>query len=189
MIEAMTPVARWGAIRTVDSTEARQNFRRMIEEASRYGRRLIIARNGRPEAALVSLRDLDLIKKWEAELDRLSADALAGREPTPSADSLPIAELIQRRTRRVDIVASEPDILSDRNTGAGLGNLFGSIGRFFLRPAPSPPGVDIEKIARQTSALVINQIKGHIETDLDAKEEREIKATVRETVLSAVESG
>jgi len=67
---------RWGTVPAIDASTARQTFRDVVDGAAGRGQRLIITRNGRPVAAMVSLYDLDLLMRRESSLDeRLQASA------------------------------------------------------------------------------------------------------------------
>jgi prevent-host-death family protein len=59
----------WGTVPMIDASTARQTFRDVVDRAARQGQRLIVMRNGRPAAAIVSLYDLDRLMRREADHD------------------------------------------------------------------------------------------------------------------------
>jgi prevent-host-death family protein len=69
----------------VGLTEIRSNFHDTIRRVQFGGERVVLERQGRPVAALVSLEDLDLLEELEDEyLDRLADAAEAeGGERIP----------------------------------------------------------------------------------------------------------
>lgn len=75
-------------IRRVDAAKARKSFREVVDEAYAFGRRMIVTRHGKEVAALVSMRDLDILKDRDAEadarmLERLSAADDGGQPDIP----------------------------------------------------------------------------------------------------------
>ncbi|RAL20882.1 hypothetical protein DL240_14455 [Lujinxingia litoralis] len=50
-------------------TELRQNFSDSLNRVSYAGERLILHRNGKPSAALISCEDLELLEALEDQLD------------------------------------------------------------------------------------------------------------------------
>lgn len=70
---------------TIDATKARQNFRDLVDAAVTRGTRIVVTRNGKPMAAVVSLRDFERLRAADAALDRRVAaeDELADEASTP----------------------------------------------------------------------------------------------------------
>ncbi len=80
---------------------AKRDFSELVTRVKHGGERILLTSRGRPEAAIVSLQDYELLEReklahtlasweaWVAESDRLAADILARREGRPpDVDSL-----------------------------------------------------------------------------------------------------
>ena len=57
------------------ATELRKNLHDYIGAVEYRRERVVVTRNGRPAAALVSLQDLELLRALEDRLDSIEADA------------------------------------------------------------------------------------------------------------------
>ncbi len=51
------------ATKKIGVAEAKRNFSELMDEVSKEGRHFIIERNGKPVAAMVGVKDLELIEK------------------------------------------------------------------------------------------------------------------------------
>lgn len=63
-------VERRTATKTVNVTQARQNFSQLLNQVYRSKTRLVVEKSGIPVAAIISARDLERFDRWEAERDR-----------------------------------------------------------------------------------------------------------------------
>jgi prevent-host-death family protein len=62
-------------------SEARESFAELVNRAAYGHERVLVARRGRPIAAIVSIEDVEFLERVEDELDRQAArDALAEPE-------------------------------------------------------------------------------------------------------------
>jgi len=65
----------------VSVSEARQNFAELVNRAAYRGERVLVARRGRPIAAIVPIEDVEFLERYEDEMDlRLAMEALADPE-------------------------------------------------------------------------------------------------------------
>jgi prevent-host-death family protein len=71
----------------VSVSEARETFAELVNRAAYGHERVLVARRGRPVAAIVPIDDVEFIERIEDELDRQAAlDALADPE---NAETIP----------------------------------------------------------------------------------------------------
>ncbi len=67
----------WRGVAMIDASKARESFRDVLDLAAAHGGRLVIKRNGRPVAAMVSMGELgDLLDR-----DELADEAMIAAEP------------------------------------------------------------------------------------------------------------
>ncbi|MBA4170619.1 MAG: type II toxin-antitoxin system Phd/YefM family antitoxin [Chloroflexi bacterium] len=65
----------------VSVSEARQNFAELVNRAAYRGERVLVARRGRPIAAIVPIEDVEFLERYEDEMDlKLAMEALADPE-------------------------------------------------------------------------------------------------------------
>jgi prevent-host-death family protein len=68
-------------------SEARESFAELVNRAAYGHERVLVARRGRPIAAIVSIEDVEFLERVEDKLDRQAArEALADPE---NADTIP----------------------------------------------------------------------------------------------------
>jgi prevent-host-death family protein len=68
-------------------SEARESFAELVNRAAYGHERVLVARRGRPIAAIVSIEDVEFIERVEDELDRQTAlEAMADPE---NAETIP----------------------------------------------------------------------------------------------------
>jgi prevent-host-death family protein len=61
----------------VSVSDARQNFAELVNRAAYRGERVMVARRGRPSAAIVPIEDVEFLERYEDEMDlRLAKEAL-----------------------------------------------------------------------------------------------------------------
>ena len=71
----------------VSVSEARETFAELVNRAAYGGERVLVARRGKPIAAIVPIEDVEFIERMEDELDLAAAlEALADPE---NAESIP----------------------------------------------------------------------------------------------------
>lgn len=64
---------------TITTTELRDDAADTLGRVRHAGERLVVTKNGKPTAAIISVNDLELLEKLEDQLDLLLArDALEG---------------------------------------------------------------------------------------------------------------
>jgi prevent-host-death family protein len=162
---------RWGSTREIEASAARQNFREIVE-ASSQGRRCVITRNGRPIAALVSLRDLDLLMKRDSAIDHQMTQARGDEAALPFDEFVAKAAALDA-TARAQAVAEIPT--------EGVESLAAElVKRVIADVAP--------QVAEETTEVIIEQMKEHLGGDLDLSfgEEARMKEIAVETVYSRV---
>ena len=67
--------------RTLSTAEARGRFAEVLDAAEHYHERVMITRNGKPVAAVISIEDLELLQALEDQVDQeAAAKAIAESE-------------------------------------------------------------------------------------------------------------
>lgn len=61
---------RGPATKTINVTEARQNFSQLLNDVYRAKTRVVVEKSGIPVAAIISARDLERFNRWEAQRGR-----------------------------------------------------------------------------------------------------------------------
>jgi prevent-host-death family protein len=65
----------------VSVSDARQDFAELVNRAAYRGERVMVARRGRPIAAIVPIEDVEFLERYEDEIDlRLAREELADPE-------------------------------------------------------------------------------------------------------------
>lgn len=85
------------ATQTMNATDARQQFSRLLNRVFRRETRVLVEKSGIPVAAIISTEDLKRLNRLD-ELDREAADVLAAMRK-PFKDVSP--EEIERETDRI----------------------------------------------------------------------------------------
>ncbi len=75
-------------VRRLDATKVRLKFSEVIGDAAIHGRRVLVSRNGRPLAAIVSLADLDVLLARDASRDAMMVQSQPASGPTISLTEL-----------------------------------------------------------------------------------------------------
>lgn len=78
----------FAGVRKLDATRVRQSFSEVIGDAAVHGRRVLVSRNGRPLAAIVSLADLEVLLARDSSRDAMLAQSQPGSGPTISLTEL-----------------------------------------------------------------------------------------------------
>ncbi|MGA9582884.1 MAG: hypothetical protein WBR13_13045 [Allosphingosinicella sp.] len=78
----------YAGVRRLDATEVRQSFSEVVGDAAMHGRRVLIYRNRRPLAAIVSLADLDVLLARDASRDKMMTQSPPASGPAISLDEL-----------------------------------------------------------------------------------------------------
>lgn len=68
-------------------SEARESFAELVNRAAYGHERVLVARRGRPIAAIVSIEDVELLERVEDELDRQAA--LEAQADPENAETIP----------------------------------------------------------------------------------------------------
>ena len=71
----------------VSATAARRDFAETLNRVAYRGERVVLERNGKDIAVLISIEDLELLRKFEDAMDNAAADE-ANDEPGRSWDEI-----------------------------------------------------------------------------------------------------
>jgi len=71
----------------VSATAARRDFSEILNRVAYRGERVVLERNGKDIAVLISIEDLELLRKYEDAMDNAAADEVID-EPGRSWDEI-----------------------------------------------------------------------------------------------------
>ncbi|NPV45522.1 MAG: type II toxin-antitoxin system Phd/YefM family antitoxin [Armatimonadetes bacterium] len=81
---------------TLTTTELKNRIGETLDDVQFRGKRVILARKGRPAAALISMEDLRLLEELE---DRLDADEIERLLADPHEEWTPLADVLAESER------------------------------------------------------------------------------------------